>query len=254
MGIVVKDLEKWHPGHPQAVLKRLSLSLPTGALGAVMGSSGAGKSTLLRCLVGLDTFESGEFQVGSTRVEGSQGEYTRAHSQSRKNLAGVVGMVFQTLELFPHLTVVENCILAPMHVRGLSRAAATELARQWLTDLGVAEKQDVYPSALSGGQRQRVAIARALCMKPQVLLYDEPTSALDAHLKMEVVKLLARVRQAGITQLMVVHDLAVARSVADTVFIMDDGRVVDHGTPERVFGAPSHDATRRLLQHAADAQ
>jgi ABC-type polar amino acid transport system ATPase subunit len=183
----------------------------------VVGESGSGKTTLLRCLAGLVRCERGTIAIGDGRID--------AASYSPAALRGRVGLVFQSFELFPHLSVLENCVLAPMRVRRASRAAAESGARVLLTQLGLDGKIDAYPSELSGGQCQRVAIARALGMAPACLLYDEPTSALDPARKGEVVEVLAQVRAAGMTQIVVTHDAALLGSVADRVFTLIDGRL-----------------------------
>ncbi|ATB30496.1 amino acid ABC transporter ATP-binding protein [Melittangium boletus] len=221
--IRVENLRKRFPGAPAPTLDGVSFTLETGQLAAVLGSSGAGKSTLLRCIVGLERPDSGELHLG-----------------------GQAGLVFQSFELFPHLTALGNCVLAQRLVSGRSRAEAEERARRLLGDLGLADKLDAYPERLSGGQRQRVAIARALAMEPAVLLYDEPTSALDQSLRREVAETLRRVGALGMTQLVVTHDVRLARA-SDVVMVLDQGRVVEQGPPARVLDAPQHEATRRLV-------
>jgi ABC-type polar amino acid transport system ATPase subunit len=158
-----------------------------------------------------------------------------------------VGLVFQSFELFPHLRVLENIVLAPMKVRGLARGAAEARGLALLERVGLAEKASAYPEHLSGGQKQRVAIARALAMEPRVLLYDEPTSALDPSLKLEVAATLRDLRSTGITQIVVTHDVPIARAAAETIFVLDQGRIVEQGPPSVVLDAPTADATRRLL-------
>lgn len=239
MSIKVIELEKRHPGSGAPALAGLSLEVPQGKVAAVLGRSGAGKTTLLRCLVGLDGFDKGAIEIAGARVE--------SHDVATR-LIGQVGLVFQSFELFPHLTVLENCTLAPQRVKGLVRAQAETRAKELLDQLGLAEKSSAFPEALSGGQKQRVAIARALCMEPRVLLYDEPTSALDPSLKHEVGRTLRRVAETGVTQIMVTHDLPVAREAADVVFVLDAGRVAEAGPPAEIFGSPRTDATRALLR------
>lgn len=183
----------------------------------VLGRSGAGKTTLLRCLSGLDPFERGVIEVAGVRAAGSQPSTA---------LRGKVGLVFQTLELFPHLSVLDNCVLAPIRVLGMTRQEAIARATALLGDLELADKAVAHPEALSGGQRQRVAIARALMVEPRVLLYDEPTSSLDPSLKMEVHRTLARVAErTGMTQVVVTHDEHLARDVASAVYALEDGRL-----------------------------
>jgi len=226
MTIVVTDLEKRHPGSAAPALSGLSLHVPAGKVAAVIGKSGAGKSTLLRCLVGLDPFDAGTIEIdGTTVAEGKDG----------RGLLGRVGLVFQSLELFPHLSVLDNCTLAPVQARGRARHDAEQRARELLAELDLADKAGSYPDALSGGQRQRVAIARALAVEPRVLLYDEPTSALDPSLKQEVSRSIRRVAARGITQILVTHDLDVARDAADVVFVLEAGRVSRSGPPAEVL-------------------
>ncbi len=205
-------------GAAEPTLRELSLAVPAGALVVVGGESGSGKTTLLRCLAGLARCERGTIAIGDGRVE--------AGSHSTAALRGRVGLVFQSFELFPHLSVLENCVLAPMRVRRASRAAAESSARTLLTQLGLDGKIDAYPSELSGGQCQRVAIARALAMAPACLLYDEPTSALDPARKSEVVEVLGQVRAAGMTQIVVTHDAALVAPAADVVLTLAGGRLV----------------------------
>lgn len=216
--ITVEKLTKKHPGAAQATLRELSFSVGAGRIVALLGKSGAGKSTLLRCLSGLDGFDSGAIVVDGVSVGGGG---------APDALRGRVGFVFQSLELFPHLTVLENCVLAPIVVKGADRAAMVLKAKEFLRDLQVDVDDGAHPQSLSGGQRQRVAIVRALMMEPRVLLYDEPTSALDPSLKAEVGKTLKEVAErTGMTQLVVTHDPAWARSVCDEVLELKDGALV----------------------------
>jgi ABC-type polar amino acid transport system ATPase subunit len=229
--IKVEALRKKYSGSAAEVLCGVDLEVRSGGLAAVVGLSGAGKSTLLRCLVGLEGYDSGNISIGE---------------ESR--LRGQVGLVFQSFELFPHLTVLENCILAPLKVKRVQRGAAEERARELLQSLGMSDKVSAYPDHLSGGQRQRVAIARALAMEPRVLLYDEPTSALDASFRLEVRETLRRVQASGVTQVVVTHDVSLAREAAEEVFVLDGGRIVESGPPSRLFESPREEATRRLLR------
>ena len=215
--IRVADLTHRHRGAAAPTLRDVSFDVPAGAGAAVVGESGAGKTTLLRCLAGLDRCERGMIAIGDLRVDGANGAWD--------GLRGRVGMVFQTFELFPHLTVLENCVLAPVEVRRLPRAQAEEDARGWLLQLGLGDKAGAYPSQLSGGQCQRSAIARALAMSPACLLYDEPTSALDPARKGEVAEVLGDLRAAGMTQIVVTHDAAFLTTVADLVFTLRRGRL-----------------------------
>jgi polar amino acid transport system ATP-binding protein len=209
------DVTKTYPGAAKAVLISVSMVAEPGQIVALVGKSGAGKSTLLRCLCGLTSFDSGSIEVTGAIVKGGT---------DPSPLLGRVGMVFQSLELFPHLTVVENLTLAPIHVRSAAPSDARTRASALLTSLEIGDKGDAYPAALSGGQRQRVAIARALMMEPAVLLYDEPTSALDPELKLEVHKTLLRVKdQTPTAQIVVTHDDKLADEVATHVYVLEAG-------------------------------
>ncbi len=217
MSIHVVDLWKTHPGAAGPTLQGLSLEVAQGALVVVLGRSGAGKTTLLRCLSGLDAFDRGTIDVAGVHAVGGA-TFTA--------LRGKVGLVFQTLELFPHLSVLDNCVLAPVHVLGMARRDAIARATALLGDLDLGDKAAAHPEALSGGQRQRVAIVRALMVEPRVLLYDEPTSALDPSLKLDVHRTLARVAErTGMTQVVVTHDERLARDVASAVYALEDGRL-----------------------------
>jgi ABC-type polar amino acid transport system ATPase subunit len=213
----VRDLEHTYPGAAVSTFRAVSFDVEAGALATITGASGAGKTTLLRCLAGLEPFHHGSVELPGMRVVAGA-RNGRAGGGAR--LRGHVGLVFQALELFPHLTALENCVLAPLRVRRIARADAERSARDLLAALGLADKTDAFPAHLSGGQRQRVAIARALAMQPSVLLYDEPTSALDPSLRSEVVETLLRVRATGVAQLVVTHDPTLAEGAADTRFTL----------------------------------
>lgn len=230
MSIRVLDLVKQHAGAPAPALSGLCMDIPQGQIASILGKSGSGKTTLLRCLSGLDPFDGGSITIGGTTFKSGQRDAARS-------FAGKIGLVFQSFELFPHLSVLENCILAPMLVRRVSRSKAMDHAMKLLTELGIGDKAPMRPEMLSGGQKQRVAIARALTMQPQVLLYDEPTSALDPALKHEVGRTLRRVAKTGVTQIVVTHDLPVAREASDVVFVLDKGRVAQQGSPQTVIDA-----------------
>jgi ABC-type polar amino acid transport system ATPase subunit len=247
MTIVVRDLEKSHPGSGAPALAGLSMSIAGGQIASVLGRSGAGKTTLLRCLVGLDPFDKGSIAIEDVTVQGG----ARDQREALARLAGRVGLVFQSFELFPHLSVMDNLTLAPVVVKREARASAADRARALLEQLGLGDKADAFPEALSGGQRQRVAIARALAMQPRVLLYDEPTSALDPSLKQEVARTLRRVAETGITQILVTHDIQVARDASDLVFVLDKGRVAESGPPSEVLDHPQHEATRGLTSSSS---
>jgi len=219
--IRVDGLQKRHPGAAEPTLRGVSFRIAAGRLVAIIGKSGAGKTTLLRCLVGLTPFDQGSVEIDGIAARAGGGPEAFAM------LRGRVGLVPQAFDLFPHLTALENCALAPRVVKRERRAAAEARASGLLARLGLAEKQGAYPEQLSGGQRQRVAIARAMAMEPQVLLYDEPTSSLDSSLKDEVRRTLLTVRESGVTQLVVTHDVELARSAADSVLVLENGRIAD---------------------------
>jgi polar amino acid transport system ATP-binding protein len=211
----VAGLTKTHPGASAPTLRGVSLDARAGALVAILGRSGAGKSTLLRCACGLDPFDAGSIEVDGTRVLGGA---------DPAPLLGKVGMVFQSLELFPHLRVIDNLLLAPLRAQRQAVAAARERASDLLRDLDLPDKERVFPAALSGGQRQRVAIARALMVEPKVLFYDEPTSALDPALKGEVRRAIERVAERnGTTQLVVTHDESLATGLTRSVYVLESG-------------------------------
>lgn len=248
MTIRVQDLEKTYKGAPAPVLRGVSLELGQGQVAAVLGGSGAGKSTLLRCLVGLETFDKGTIAVGGQEILGlDRVPGKAAREKMLKALRSKVGLVFQSFELFPHLTVLENIVLAPMKVKGVARADAEARARTLLGQVGLADKAGAYPDHLSGGQKQRVAIARALAMEPAALLYDEPTAALDPSLKHEIAELIKSLRPTGVTQILVTHDIPIAREAAEIVFVLDKGKVVEQGPPAEVLDAPRTEAARKLL-------
>jgi ABC-type polar amino acid transport system ATPase subunit len=226
MALKVERLAKRHPGASFAALEDVTFEVPGGACVSLLGRSGAGKSTLLRCLVGLDSFDSGEIVIDGVRVAatdrgGAEATLTR--------LRGRTGLVFQSFELFPHLSILDNCTLAPVKVRGRTRAEAQEKARVLLEQLGLSDKADSHPESLSGGQRQRAAIARALAMEPRVLFYDEPTSALDPSLRNELRRTLDGVGALGITQVVVTHDFEFAREATQLAFVLAAGRIARSG-------------------------
>jgi ABC-type polar amino acid transport system ATPase subunit len=243
--IRVVELEKRYPGAAESALAGISFELESGKLGAIVGRSGVGKSTLLRCLVGLEGFDRGSIEVDGVRSAAGDTPSTRPEGGV---LLGRVGLVFQSFELFPHLSVLDNCTLAPRLVRKTSRGEAEARASELLKLLGLGDRINAYPVRLSGGERQRAAIARALAMQPRVLCYDEPTSALDPSLRREVRRTFERVRETGVTQVVVTHEVTLARDAADIVFVLDRGRIAESGAPARVLGSPEHPATRALLQ------
>jgi polar amino acid transport system ATP-binding protein len=227
------------------VLKGIDLRVQAGEVIAIIGKSGSGKSTLLRCINGLE-----EFQSGSLTVNGKALVYN--NPQAMRELRQSVGMVFQNFNLFPHLTVGKNIMLAPRLVKAQDASAGAAAARQLLERVGLAEKFDAWPDELSGGQQQRVAIARALAMQPAVLLCDEITSALDPELVGEVLKVVESLAQDGMTLLMVTHEMSFARRVSDRVIFMHQGRVHEMGAPETLFTAPQTAELKQFLSTLVD--
>jgi polar amino acid transport system ATP-binding protein len=244
--ISVEDLRKSYGGAP--ALRGVSFEVERSELTAIIGPSGCGKSTLLRCLNGLELFDSGRVRIGETWLERHNGDAPRDLQTRLRHLREEVGMVFQSFNLFPHLTVLENAIKAPIVVKKLDRRAAEGRARELLGKVGLGDRLDYYPSQLSGGQQQRAAIARALAMSPQVMLYDEPTSALDPSLVGEVLNIMRRLDDEGMTQVVVTHEMRFAREVADKILVLDDGELIEAAPPEVIFSAPRDERTRDFLR------
>jgi len=221
------------------VLRGISCDINPQEVVCVIGPSGSGKSTFLRCLNGLESIEGGSVEVNGFAVH----DVKTNINQLRES----VGMVFQRFNLFPHMTVLENLIMAPMELRKLSRKVATEQAKALLAKVGLSDKIDAWPNSLSGGQQQRVAIARALAMEPKIMLFDEPTSALDPELVGEVLAVMKTLAQEGMTMVIVTHEMAFAREVADRVMFIDQGVIQEMGHPEQLFGAPTNPRTASFL-------
>ena len=229
------------------VLRGIDLNVKKGEVVALIGPSGSGKSTLLRCLNQLETVDSGTIildDITLCRTRG--GKLTYADPATLRRITLKMGMVFQSYNLFPHMSVMQNLTDAPMRVKRLSRAQATERARELLAKVGLSDKADQYPYQLSGGQQQRVAIARALCMGPEILCFDEPTSALDPELTQEVLGVMRDLARERMTMLVVTHEMGFARDVADRVVFMEDGSIVEEGPPEQIFHS-SNPRTRRFV-------
>ncbi|WP_407695456.1 amino acid ABC transporter ATP-binding protein [Siculibacillus lacustris] len=237
----MEAVNKWY-GAFQA-LKNVDLEVRSGERIVVCGPSGSGKSTLIRCINQLEAIQSGRIFVDGIEL-----------TAGGKNVDAIrreVGMVFQQFNLFPHMTVLENCTLAPMKVRGETRDAAEATARKYLARVHIPEQADKYPAQLSGGQQQRVAIARALCMNPKIMLFDEPTSALDPEMVKEVLDTMIDLADGGMTMLVVTHEMGFARRVADRVIFMDRGEIVEMAPPDRFFDDPQHERTRTFLGQIA---
>ncbi|WP_371381784.1 amino acid ABC transporter ATP-binding protein [Sporomusa aerivorans] len=231
------------------VLKGISLAVNKGEVIAIIGPSGSGKSTFLRCLNRLETIDEGSIEIEGEILADTDaaGKVHYAPEPAARRICRKMGMVFQQFNLFPHLTVLENLIEAPLTVKGVKREDIVPQAEELLLKVGLAEKRDVYPSRLSGGQKQRVAIARALAMNPDIMLFDEPTSALDPELTGEVLKAMRRLAEEHMTMIVVTHEMAFAREVANRVIFMDAGEIVEQGTPADVFGSPVHARTKAFL-------
>ena len=227
------------------VLKGIDLTVESGEVIAIIGKSGSGKSTLLRCINGLETFQDGALTVDGRPL-------LHDSAAAMRELRQHVGMIFQSFNLFPHLTVGRNVMLAPTLVKKKDKAAATELAKKLLERVGLAEKFDAMPDQLSGGQQQRVAIARALAMEPAVLLCDEITSALDPELVGEVLRVVESLAEEGMTLLMVTHEMSFARKVSDRVIFMHQGRVHEMGPPQQLFGDPQTPELKQFLSSLND--
>jgi len=221
------------------VLRDIDICVAAGERIVICGPSGSGKSTLIRCINGLEPYQEGTLTVAGTVL----GDDTKALEAVRRE----VGMVFQQFNLFPHLTVLENCMLAPMKVRGTGKAEAETIAMKYLARVRIPEHAKKYPAQLSGGQQQRVAIARALCMTPKIMLFDEPTSALDPEMVKEVLDTMIGLAEEGMTMLCVTHEMGFARSVADRVLFMDRGEIVEQAPPEVFFTNPQHERLRDFL-------
>lgn len=230
------------------VLKDINISVNTGSVVALLGPSGSGKSTLLRCINLLVTPDNGDLRIGTTSFSFG-GKQKTPTNRALANFRAGTGMVFQNFNLFPHMTVLQNIMEAPVQVRKLSRSAAQALAHKQLDKVGLSEKANVYPDTLSGGQKQRVAIARALAMEPSVMLFDEATSALDPELVGEVLATMQQLASEGMTMVVVTHEMAFARDVADRVIFMKDGYVVEEGPARQVIDHPNEEATRSFLAH-----
>ena len=231
------------------VLKGVTLSVERGQVLVLVGPSGSGKSTFLRCINHLETVSAGRLYVDGELV-GYREKAGKLHEMSPREAARQrrdIGMVFQHFNLFPHRTALDNIIESPVHVKGVKKAVALERARELLSQVGLAGKEEAYPAQLSGGQQQRVAIARALAMEPKLMLFDEPTSALDPELVGEVLAVMKKLAAAGMTMVVVTHEMGFAREVADQLVFMDGGVIVESGPPREVLSNPQHDRTKAFL-------
>jgi polar amino acid transport system ATP-binding protein len=235
--VEIDRVDKWIGANQ--VLKQVSLSVTRAEVVVICGPSGSGKSTLLRCVNGLEPIDGGSIRMDGVKISGQR--------QDPRRLSTIVGMVFQQFNLFPHITVLQNLILAPLKVRRLPRQDAIALARRLLDRVGIADKADAYPDTLSGGQQQRAAIARALCMEPKIMLFDEPTSALDPEMIKEVLDVMCDLARDGMTMFVVTHEMGFAREVADRVIFMEQGQILEVGEPALFFTNPKEDRTKQFI-------
>ena len=231
------DVNKWFG--PLHVLKDINLRIEAGEVVVVCGPSGSGKSTLIRCINRLEPIQSGEIVVDGMALSDSKLDVT--------SLRARVGMVFQSFNLYPHMTAKQNIILAPIKVKRVPADYAEEIAMKLLARVGIPEKADAYPGNLSGGQQQRVAIARALAMMPKVMLFDEPTSALDPEMINEVLEVITDLAHDGMTMVVVTHEMGFARRVANRIVFMDEGRIIEQTPPEKFFAAPETERAKQFL-------
>ncbi|MDB4002084.1 amino acid ABC transporter ATP-binding protein [Oceanospirillaceae bacterium] len=235
--IEIRNMNKWYGDFH--VLKNINLEVSRGEKIVICGPSGSGKSTMIRCINRLEEHQQGDIIVDGTEL-----------TNDLKNIDAVrreVGMVFQHFNLFPHLTVLENCTLAPIWVRNTPKAEAEATAMEFLERVKIPEQANKYPGQLSGGQQQRVAIARSLCMRPNIMLFDEPTSALDPEMIKEVLDTMVSLAEEGITMLCVTHEMGFAKKVADRVIFMDEGEIIESNKPHEFFDNPQHDRTKLFL-------
>ena len=235
--IRINKMNKWFGNFH--VLRDIDLNVAAGEKIVICGPSGSGKSTLIRCINRLEAHQEGKIEVEGVTLDGSL--------KNLEEIRSNVGMVFQQFNLFPHMTVLENCTLSPIWVQQKSQAEAEKLARELLERVRIPDQADKYPGQLSGGQQQRVAIARALCMNPRIMLFDEPTSALDPEMIKEVLDVMVELANEGMTMLCVTHEMGFARQVADRVIFMDEGEIVEEKTPEAFFSNPENERTKLFL-------
>jgi polar amino acid transport system ATP-binding protein len=237
--IVFSNVQKWYGNYH--ALRNINAEVRSGEVVVLLGPSGSGKSTLIRTVNRLETVQEGQILFDGVAVTASSARLDINGLRSR------IGFVFQQFNLFPHLSALDNVTLAPIHVKGLKRAQARDLALQLLDRVGMRHKADSFPGQLSGGQQQRVAIARALAMEPPAMLFDEPTSALDPEMVGEVLSVMRDLASDGMTMMCVTHEMSFARDVADSIWFMDDGEIVEKSTPEVFFSKPTHPRAQRFL-------
>ncbi|MDE0249983.1 MAG: amino acid ABC transporter ATP-binding protein [Gammaproteobacteria bacterium] len=242
--VVMRNVHKWFGQFH--VLKNLNLNVARGEKIVICGPSGSGKSTVIRCINRLEEHQKGEIIVDGVQLDNDLKHIEKVRRE--------VGMVFQHFNLFPHLTAMQNCTLAPIWVKKMPKAEAEAIAMKYLERVQIPEQAHKYPGQLSGGQQQRVAIARSLCMQPRIMLFDEPTSALDPEMIKEVLEVMIELANEGITMLCVTHEMGFAKTVADRVIFMDEGEIIEQNTPQEFFDHPEHERTKlflsQILHHA----
>ncbi|WP_152394582.1 amino acid ABC transporter ATP-binding protein [Paenibacillus guangzhouensis] len=231
------------------VLQNINLHVRSQEIVVLLGPSGSGKSTLLRCINGLEEPTVGTIQVGGAQWDAAMN--AKEKKQAMKDIRALTGMVFQSFNLFPHMTVLENVTMAPITVKNMPKQQANELGEALLAKVGLAEKKNEFPSRLSGGQQQRVAIARSLAMNPQIMLFDEPTSALDPELTGEVLAVMKQLAYEGMTMIVVTHEMKFARDIANRIIFMSDGVIQEEGKPEQFFDQPKTERARKFLRQMA---
>lgn len=237
LAVEMVAINKWFATNH--VLRDINLSVTQGEKIVVIGPSGSGKSTMIRCINALEPYQTGKIIVDGIELNSNGRHIDKIRSE--------VGMVFQQFNLFPHLTILENCTLALIWVRKFSRTKANDLALSYLEKVHIKDQANKYPGQLSGGQQQRAAIARSLCMGPKIMLFDEPTSALDPEMIKEVLDTMATLAQSGMTMLCVTHEMAFAREIADRIVFMDEGQIIEINTPKNIFNAPQNPRTKAFL-------
>ena len=237
VAVEIINMHKWYGDFH--VLRDINLKVMRGERIVIAGPSGSGKSTMIRCINRLEEHQKGKIVVDGIELTNDLKKIDEVRRE--------VGMVFQHFNLFPHLTIMENCTLAPIWVRKMPKKEAEEIAMHYLTKVKIPEQAHKYPGQLSGGQQQRVAIARSLCMKPRIMLFDEPTSALDPEMVKEVLDVMTDLARSGMTMLVVTHEMGFAREVADRIIFMDEGQIVEENEPEAFFADPRHERTRTFL-------
>ncbi|MDF2587777.1 MAG: amino acid transporter ATP-binding protein [Anaerocolumna sp.] len=234
----ITNLSKYYDGK-SPILKDLSLTINKGEVVVILGPSGCGKSTLLRCINGLEEFQSGDIKLNKESII--------ANKKVLHKIRQKVGMVFQSYDLFPHMTVMDNILLGPMKAQGREKKEVIKQAEQLLERVGLLEKRDAYPRQLSGGQKQRVAIVRSLCMNPEIMLFDEVTAALDPEMVREVLDVMLELAKQGTTMAIVTHEMKFASAVADRIIFIDEGVIIEEGTPEEFFSSPKTERAQRFL-------